>query len=185
MSWDPLETQSLFIAILPPTNKTKQVLAIISSGRYTSLWNMQRTWGSYEKLIQPLLLCTCTGGIGTFQEFWNFLLFLFRSTWQHILHQLQQNSCDQWRTLWFAFYSFLLGSIIFQGQVLFLVKVHTAYYQIVQEAHESTRLLDRIWLSASASSTNLTFFKSLPTISEHLKYLAIVVLLSRDYKTKL
>lgn len=159
MSWDPLETQSPFIAILPPTSKIKQILAIISSSRYVSLWNVQRTWGAFNKLIQPLLLSTCTGGIGTFQEFWNFLLFLFRSAWQHVLHQLQQNSYDHWWTFSFAFYSFRLGSIIFQGQVLFFVKVHTVHCQIVPEAHESTRLLDKIWLSASASSTNLTFFE--------------------------
>jgi len=52
--------------------------------------------------------------------------------------------------------------------------------QIVQKACESTRLLDLICLSASVSSTSLTFFRSLLTVSEHLKYVAIVVLSNHE-----
>lgn len=160
-----------------PQTKTKQVPAMISSSRCISLWNVQRRWGSFNKLIQPLLFSTHTGGKGTFQEFWISLLFLFRSTWQHILHQLQQNSCGHRWTLWFAFSPFLSGN--------FKEKFSSLWRCILHTARQYRRLMSQLgssiwWLSASALSTNLTFFKSLLSISEHLKYLAIVVLSSHE-----
>lgn len=148
---------------------------MISSSRYNSLWNVQRRLLTFNKLIQPLLFSTHTGGKG----FPNFLFFscsgvcgnTFCISYDKIPVVTGEHS---------ALSPFLTGNTMFQGKVLFFMKLHTTCCHIVQEARESTRLLDMIWLSASTSFTSLTFFKSLLTISEHLKYLPIVVLLNHE-----